>query len=306
MPQVFLYINLHIFKEIMNKILITGITGTIAKHLIAPLINMGASVTAVSRSPVSVAYGVNVIYGDLTDETFLLGALKGIDVVIHAAALTRSADCELLSRSNESITSALVNAAISNNVKRFIFFSSDLANHTVGPYGASKRFCEHIISSSSLIDWAILRLGPFLSFKASDKNSTIFRLLQNARKGKRLWLPMGGNFSVGPVTVEDLSAIVISAILYKSVIKKIYNVASFRITLRGLISLAAPSAKITPVPMWLIFRGLCLFNFLNFRHPYIETLTSLKIGAPPIDKNLELDFNFKPKPVNMILSMGLD
>ena len=289
----------------MKKILITGITGTIAKHLIAPLIDMGASVTAVSRSFVNDSYGANIIYGDLTDETFLLGALKGIDVVIHAAALTRSADCELLSKSNEDVTSALVNAAISNNVKRFIFFSSDLANHAVGPYGASKRFCEHIISSSSLIDWTILRLGPFLSFKASDKNSTIFRLLQNARNGKRLWLPMGGNFSVGPVTAGDLSTIVISAILYRSVLKKIYNVASFRTTLRGLIILAAPSAKITPVPMWLIFPGVCLLNFFKFRHPYIETLTSLRSSTPPADKNLELDFDFKPKSVNTILFLGL-
>ena len=102
------------------------------------LVHNGYQVTGLVRREIKPLPGVVLLRGDMTDEVFLAEALSGADVVIHAAALTRSADPSELQSANQDLTARLSRQAAAYGVKRFIYLSSDLAEQPAGPYGQSK------------------------------------------------------------------------------------------------------------------------------------------------------------------------
>lgn len=84
--------------------------------------------------------------GDVRDSTRLSMALKGVDVVVHAAALKR-VDVGAYSPSELIATNILgtmnvVNAAIDAQVKRVVVISSDKACAPTNLYGATKMCAE--------------------------------------------------------------------------------------------------------------------------------------------------------------------
>jgi FlaA1/EpsC-like NDP-sugar epimerase len=91
--------------------------------------------------------------GDVRDYPRLLKATRGVDIVIHAAALKR---LDLLEYNvDESIktnilgTLNVVNACLENKVKKAVMISSDKACSPVNTYGACKFVSERIFSESN-------------------------------------------------------------------------------------------------------------------------------------------------------------
>lgn len=284
-----------------NKIVITGITGTIAKYLIPGLIADGAVVTALSRRPVAESYGAMVLEGDLGDARFVNQALTGVDTVIHAAALTRSANPAELKKSNEDITATLVNASLTRGVNRFLFFSSDLAHNPVGPYGRSKLACERIITDAPLTDWAIFRLSPFLGSNGAQENSTFSKFIETARSGRRLWLPDGGEFTVAPICAADLDRLVRSAVAHQGCLRKVYSVTGDQSSLRELILKAAVDARIGNIPIAGIKLAVAILALLPIRLPMIESLQTLGRSPNSTHQALESDFGFVPSTLDSML-----
>lgn len=91
--------------------------------------------------------------GDVRDEKRLLRATKGVDIIIHAAALKQVPICEYnpdeAIKTNISGTINVINAAIENNVEKAIFLSSDKAVHPVNLYGATKLAAEKLFIQSN-------------------------------------------------------------------------------------------------------------------------------------------------------------
>lgn len=87
--------------------------------------------------------------------------LKGIDVIVHLAALIEGRhsweDPLLYLGVNTGLTVKLVNLAVKAGVKKFVF-ASTAAVHGRSPYGASKRSAEHFLACYwDKIDVRILR-----------------------------------------------------------------------------------------------------------------------------------------------------
>ena len=63
------------------KILVTGATGTVGRHLVAQLHDSGHQVLALTRSPAKASFpaGVEVVQGDLTRPQTFAPALQGVD-----------------------------------------------------------------------------------------------------------------------------------------------------------------------------------------------------------------------------------
>jgi len=69
--------------------------------------------------------GAKIFTGDLYDPNSLLPALKGIDAVVHLAALFRTfTDDEGIVKTNREGTKGLAEAALAAGVKRFVFTST--------------------------------------------------------------------------------------------------------------------------------------------------------------------------------------
>lgn len=114
-------------------VLVTGGTGFLGAYIIQCLVEKGLPVRAIRRThktpffiPPHIIEKVEWVDGDVLDVVSVYEAAEGIDAVIHAAALVsfHADDQQALMQVNASGTANVVNAAIENNVKRFVQVSS--------------------------------------------------------------------------------------------------------------------------------------------------------------------------------------
>ena len=116
-----------------RKVLVTGGTGFLGAYIIQNLVASGATVSALRRasnppfflSP-SIKDKVKWIQGDVLDVVSLSEAMEDLDSVIHCAAIVSfsSKDRHQMYKVNIEGTANVVNAAIENNIKRFVHISS--------------------------------------------------------------------------------------------------------------------------------------------------------------------------------------
>ena len=82
-----------------KKVLVTGADGFIGSHLVEELVKNNANVTALSLYNSFDSYGwlddidshtrnsINIVSGDIRDNSFVSNLVKGNDIVFHLAAL---------------------------------------------------------------------------------------------------------------------------------------------------------------------------------------------------------------------------
>lgn len=115
----------------MATVLVTGATGFLGRHTVLALDAKGHSVRAMARNPprdIGALFGdrVTVVRGDVHDASALAKALEGVDAVFHLAGMVsrKPEDAEALFRAHVHGTRAVLTAAKSAGVKRFILAST--------------------------------------------------------------------------------------------------------------------------------------------------------------------------------------
>jgi UDP-N-acetylglucosamine 4,6-dehydratase/5-epimerase len=99
--------------------------------------------------------GPNVRYfiGDVRDYNRLKRAMRGVDIVVHAAALKQVMACEYnpIEAINTNIMGArnIVDAALDTNVRRVIAIGTDKAVDPINLYGATKLAAEKLVVDSN-------------------------------------------------------------------------------------------------------------------------------------------------------------
>jgi len=160
----------------MSTILITGAAGSLGSILTDIYAEQGHTVRAYDINEAGLAdlkqkYGTNIraIYGDVTDRDRLEFALRGVDIVIHTAAMKNiiisESNVEQTIKTNINGTLNVAMSAMAQGVKKAIFISSDKSVESVLVYGDSKALGEkiwkwsHSISRQSI--FSIIRPGNF-------------------------------------------------------------------------------------------------------------------------------------------------
>jgi UDP-N-acetylglucosamine 4,6-dehydratase len=115
--------------------------------------------------------------GDVRDGTRLDMAMRGVDIVIHAAALKQvpTAEYNPFECINTNVIGAenVVQASIRNNVKRVIALSTDKAANPINLYGASKLASDKIfvagnnLSGTAETLFAVVRYGNVVGSRGS-------------------------------------------------------------------------------------------------------------------------------------------
>jgi dihydroflavonol-4-reductase len=114
-------------------VFVTGGTGFLGAYIIKELVQKNYSVRAMRRSdkvpffiPQNIFDKVEWIDGDILDVVTLENAMNGVDAVIHAAAKVSfvSGERNEMFKTNIEGAANVVNAALSQNVKKFIHVSS--------------------------------------------------------------------------------------------------------------------------------------------------------------------------------------
>ena len=94
-----------------------------------------------------------ILYGDIRDYKRCFAATKGVDIVIHAAAMKHISICEYnpaeTIKTNIRGTKNIIKASIKNKVKKIIFVSTDKAVYPSSDMGLSKRKAELISLNSN-------------------------------------------------------------------------------------------------------------------------------------------------------------
>jgi len=115
--------------------------------------------------------------GDVRDEKRLMMAFKGVDIVIHAAAMKQVVACEQnpfeAIKTNILGAQYVVNAAIECGVKDIVALSTDKAASPVNLYGATKLASDKIfvaannLSGSSDVKFSVVRYGNVMGSRGS-------------------------------------------------------------------------------------------------------------------------------------------
>ena len=120
-------------------ILVTGATGAVGPRVVASLVEAGCRIRTISLDsppPGPWPASIETQVGDITDDSVVRGAMRGIDAVIHLAALLHIVNPHPdlqpeYERVNVGGTAIVVEAARQAGVERMVFFS------TIAVYGGS-------------------------------------------------------------------------------------------------------------------------------------------------------------------------
>lgn len=144
------------------RVLITGGSGFLGRHLARKMLDRGDTVCIYSRDEVKQANmmadfqehpNLRMFIGDIRDAGRVQRATRGCDVVIAAAALKRIETgfynpSEMVA-TNIYGTQNCIDAAAAEKVQRFIFISSDKAWQPISPYGQSKALAESLVLNAN-------------------------------------------------------------------------------------------------------------------------------------------------------------
>lgn len=183
-----------------KKILLTGGTGSFGKVCINALLERDAGVVRVfsrdelKQSELQARFEgddrLRFFLGDVRDRNRLIGASRGVDVIIHAAALKQVPACEYnpfeAVQTNVIGAENVVAAAIASGVPRTLLLSTDKAVNPVNLYGATKLCAEKIftqgnaLAADSVARFASVRYGNVVA----SRGSVVPIFLQQAATGR--------------------------------------------------------------------------------------------------------------------------
>ena len=186
----------------MKSILITGGTGSFGQAMVDYLLRFSdfEKIAIYSRDEFKQyqmiqKFGefpvgrLRFFVGDVRDLKNLRRATRGVDVIIHAAALKQIPSCEYnpweVVQTNIYGTWNAITAAVENKVRKVIFLSSDKAVNPVNCYGATKLVAEKLIVNSNVLGdrvtrFSVIRYGNVLA----SRGSVVQAFREQAREGR--------------------------------------------------------------------------------------------------------------------------
>lgn len=210
------------------KIFITGATGYIGHQLALKLASLGNVVHIIVRDQLSpnipVHNNIVVFAGDITDMVSIKKAMAGCQQVYHTAAIVKifAKDPSIFYKVNVDGTRNLLNAALDNGIKKFVYTSSCgvLGKSVVEPkcendprttgfeneYEFTKFLAENLVKEyvHKGLFTVIVSLskvyGPGIETHPISVNSLINKFI----KGKPTFIPMPGKLATNYCFINDV------------------------------------------------------------------------------------------------------
>lgn len=146
-----------------KSVLITGVCGTVGKELLRQVVSREpAEIIGLDNNEsdlffLSEAYrshsNVRMFLGDMRDRDNLAHKMRGMDIILHSAALKHVILCEESPRdavqTNIIGIQNVIDAATANGVERVLFTSSDKAVNPTNVMGTSKLMGERLMTAAN-------------------------------------------------------------------------------------------------------------------------------------------------------------
>jgi len=266
----------------MKKVIVTGGTGFLGKHLADSLIEKGYSVVSYDfRPPVEKQDGAEFILGDIRNYNSVAKAVEGCDVVFHLAAIPSIARAKYKAYYDINVlgTENVLRAAREFGATNFVHVSSstvygipkkfplteDDTVENVGNYGRSKIDAENLCYRYASKELNISIIRPRVIMGAGRIG--IFSILFDAIiSNKPVFLIGKGNNIFQFTGIKDM----VGAIVLASEHNKpgSFNIGSkdktvVRDVMKGLIGYAGSSSKIIPIPAFIVRSALKVASYLR-------------------------------------------
>ncbi|MCL7414177.1 MAG: polysaccharide biosynthesis protein [ANME-2 cluster archaeon] len=247
------------YNFLQNKnILITGGTGSLGRELVREIIKHDPKVVRVFDVDETEQFEfhhelkghenkIRFLLGDVRDRERLIHATEDIDIIFHTAALKHVMACEYnpfeAVKTNILGIQNVIDAAISNNVEKIIFTSSDKAVNPSNTMGATKLLAERLMTAANYYKgkrkctFSSVRFGNVMG----SRGSVIPLFRQQIKAG-------------GPVTITDR------------------EMSRFMMSMSQAVDLVFKSAELAQGGEVFIFKMLTV-NIMDLAEVLIEELT---------------------------------
>ncbi len=285
-------------------IFVTGASGLVGSHLIQSLLSKGKKVRALYRQAVPVFPGseqCDWVKGDILDPIGLNEALEGVDYVYHCAAIVSFApgDAAKMLHSNVEGTANVVNACLTQKVKKLIFVSSvaalgrireteaiDESMHWTpetsnSVYGQSKYLAELEVWRAMEEGLPMAIVNPVIILGAGDWNngsSGIFKSAYNEFP----WYTGGMSGFVDVLDVVDAMQILMDS----NITGQRYVLSADNLAYRSLFNSIAtafnkrlPYKKVTPLLAGIVWRLEAIKGFFTGKAPLLTKETAATAQA---------------------------
>lgn len=250
-------------------VLVTGATGALGARVVQTLHEVGYSVRTLSRDTPQdgiLPDGIEVLTGDVTDPAAVRAAVRGVEAVMHMAALLHIVNPppalrEKYERINVGGTASVIDAAINAGVKRVVLSSTiavygrsdgqvlneESPVHPDTFYAQTKLAAEQIVLNVRRQDGqplgTVLRLGAVYGARIKGNYQ---RLVQALARGR--FIPIGdGRNRRTLVYDQDVARAAVLAVEHPAAAGRVYNVTDGQFhTLNEIIAAICDSLGRTP------------------------------------------------------------
>jgi uncharacterized protein YbjT (DUF2867 family) len=232
------------------KVLVTGGTGFVGRHVVDALCQEGHEVHVLARQRRPIPPGTTFHPGSVLDPDTLPGAVHGCDAVVHLVGIITENREQTFEKVHVEATRNMLHAAIHARVPRWLHMSAlGTRPNAVARYHQTKWAAEELVRASPLA-WTLFR--PSLIYGPGDGFINMFH--QMSRWSPVIPLPGCGRPRFQPIPVADVATCFARALGLPGTIGHTYDlVGPHPIRLGELVSLILKISRRSrvrlPVPL---------------------------------------------------------
>lgn len=251
-----------------KKILVTGGTGSVGTGIVKQLLKYKPNNIRIISNDENSIFELKRKFGNQKNMTYMVGdvrdldriklAIRDIDIVFHAAAMKHIDICEQnpfdAVKTNVIGTSNVIEAALLENVSKFIFISTDKATNPSSTLGASKLLAERITQDAGYYRglgktiFSIVRFGNVLGSRGS-----VFQIFHDQLKSGKSLTVTDPEMTRFIMSISDAASLILKV---TSIAKdgEIFilkmpsvNILDLAKTMINVYKLRSPKSKIQPI-----------------------------------------------------------
>jgi len=276
------------------KVLVTGGSGFVGRHLVPRLQSEGFDVVALARDEAAAPRGAAVVRGNVAEPRSLEKALDGVDAVVHLVAIITERGAQTFEQVNVGGTTNLLEAMSGRGVERLVHLSAlGTSPDERFPYLRSKWLAEEAVRASDR-EFTILKPSVLHGEGAGFFRPIVWSLR---------WTPVypmvaGGRTRFSPLWIEDLSRVVVASLRGEQAGATLDlggpEVLTFSDIVHLVMDALGKKRRIVPTPVWAA-RPFAALQGLR-RDPLVtnQQLDMVVLDNAAAPDSIERSFGFKP------------
>ncbi|AJM91358.1 MULTISPECIES: NAD(P)H-binding protein [Nitrosopumilus] len=200
------------------QIVITGASGFVAKNLRKYLSEKNIHLISISRKNFKSFKNETKIISKNYDPKSLLSNIKNSDALIHLIGIGKQSTKIDYESINFQLTQKIINLSKKANIKKFVYVSGlGVSSDTSIGYFLSKFKAEKSIIDSK-INYTIFRPSYIVG-----KDDLFTKYLKISIKKNKIIIPGSGKYSIQPISINDVTKLILQSIVDKKFNNKILD-----------------------------------------------------------------------------------